>query len=164
MWKSEADTWRPCRCLFWGSAIILLLRPLAGCVELSTTPPIVDCLCSRALEHAADFKHAKQKGVCQRHLRKYCVVIWARKLRSRPPALYPAVGSCGENTELKRFPFKAWSRSKYNDTCHAYCQGFLPCLFLPFRSIRPHFVQNLSRFFLCLLWLTHGSLLARRIK
>ena len=33
----------------------------------------------------------------------------------------------GENTELKRSPFKTWSRSVYNRTCYAYCQGFLPC-------------------------------------
>ena len=63
----------------------------------------------------------------------------------------------GENTELKRSPSKAWSRSVYSHTCYAYCQGFLPCLFLNFRSIHPHFFQNLSRFFLCWLWLTHGS-------
>ena len=63
----------------------------------------------------------------------------------------------GENTELKRFPFKAWSRSVSRHTCYAYCQGFLPCLFLPFRSIHLHFFQNFSRFFLCWLWLTHGS-------
>ena len=36
----------------------------------------------------------------------------------------------GENTELKRSPFQAWSRSVYSNTCYAYCQGFLPCLFL----------------------------------
>ena len=53
----------------------------------------------------------------------------------------------GENTELKRFPFKAWSRSIYSHTCYAYCQGFFPCLFLPFRSIHLHFFQNLSWFF-----------------
>ncbi|WP_293650882.1 reverse transcriptase domain-containing protein, partial [Thiolapillus sp.] len=35
----------------------------------------------------------------------------------------------GENTELKRFPFKAWSRSVYSHTCYTYCQGFLSCLF-----------------------------------
>ena len=63
----------------------------------------------------------------------------------------------GENTELKRSPFKAWSRSVYSHTCCAYCQGFLPCLFLPFWSIHLHFFQNLSQFFLCSLWLTHGS-------
>ena len=62
-----------------------------------------------------------------------------------------------ENTELKGSPFKAWSRSVYSHTCYAYCQGFLPRLFLPFRSIHLHFFQNLSRFFLCWLWLTHGS-------
>ena len=27
----------------------------------------------------------------------------------------------GENTELKRSPFKAWSRSVYSHTCHACC-------------------------------------------
>ena len=53
----------------------------------------------------------------------------------------------GENTEFKRSPFQAWSRSVYSHTCYAYCQGFLPCLFLPFQSIRLHFFQNLSQFF-----------------
>ena len=41
--------------------------------------------------------------------------------------------SSGENTELKRSPFKVWSRSVYRHICYAYCQGFLPCLFLPFQ-------------------------------
>ena len=63
----------------------------------------------------------------------------------------------GENTELKRSPFKAWSRLAYSHTCYAYCQGFLPCLLLPFRSMHLHFFQNLSRLFLCWLWLTQGS-------
>ena len=63
----------------------------------------------------------------------------------------------GENTEVKRYPFKAWSRSVNSHTCYAYCQEFLPCLFILFRSIHLHFFQNLSRFFPCLLWLTHGS-------
>ena len=44
-----------------------------------------------------------------------------------------------ENTELKRSYFKAWSRSVYSHTCYAYFQGFLPCLFLPFRPIHLHF-------------------------
>ena len=61
----------------------------------------------------------------------------------------------GENTELKRSPFKAWSKSVPSHTCYAYCQGFLPCLFLPFHS--PAFFQNLSRYLPCWLWLTHGS-------
>ena len=34
----------------------------------------------------------------------------------------------GENSELKRSPSKAWSRSVYSHTFHAYCQRFLPCL------------------------------------
>ena len=55
----------------------------------------------------------------------------------------------GENTELKRSSFQAWSRSVYSHTCYAYCQGVLPCLFLPFQSIHLHFFQNLSQFFLC---------------
>ena len=52
-----------------------------------------------------------------------------------------------ENTELKRSLFKAWSSSVYSHTCYAYCQGFLPYLFLPFGSIHLPFFQNLSRFF-----------------
>ena len=55
----------------------------------------------------------------------------------------------GENTELKRSPYQAWSRSVYSHTCYAYCQGFLPCLFLHFRSIHLHFIQNFSRNFSC---------------
>ena len=31
-----------------------------------------------------------------------------------------------ENTELKGFRFKAWSRLVDSHTCYAYCQGFLP--------------------------------------
>ena len=82
------------------------------------------------------------------------------------PLCQPVVGSCGrrklkvpsgENTELKRFPFKAWCRPVFSHTCYAYCQGFLPYLFLPFPSIHLHFFQNLSRFLVCWLWLTHGS-------
>ena len=50
------------------------------------------------------------------------------------PHLLPRIGELrtqklkvpsGENTELKRSPFKAWSRSVYSHICYAYCQGFL---------------------------------------
>ena len=54
----------------------------------------------------------------------------------------------GENTELKRSPFKAWSRSVYSHTCYAYCQGFLLCVFLPFRSIHLYFPKT-SPYFSC---------------
>ena len=47
-----------------------------------------------------------------------------------------------ENTELKRSPFEAWSRSVYSHTCYAYCRGFLPCSFLPFRPIHLHFFKT----------------------
>ena len=63
----------------------------------------------------------------------------------------------GENTKLKRPPFKAWSRSVYSHTCYAYCQGLLPCLFLPFQSIHLHLFQNLFRFFPVLALANTGS-------
>ena len=63
----------------------------------------------------------------------------------------------GENTELKRSPYKAWSRSVYSHACYDYCQEFLPCLFLPFRSIHLHFFQNLARFFHVLVVANTGS-------
>ena len=53
----------------------------------------------------------------------------------------------GKNTELKRSPFKAWSSSVYSHTCYAYCQEFLPCLFLPVRSIHLHFFPKPLRIF-----------------
>ena len=55
----------------------------------------------------------------------------------------------GENTELRRSPFKAWSKSVYSHTCYAYCQGFLSCLFLHFRSIHLHFSKTSPDFSLC---------------
>ena len=65
----------------------------------------------------------------------------------------------GENTELKRSPFKAWSRSVYSHTCYANCQGFLSFVListLPVHS--PAFFSKTSPdFSLCWLWLTHGS-------
>ena len=84
-------------------------------------------------------------------------VGWHRSAPRRGAADAEIKVPSGENTELKRSPFRAWSRSVYSLTCEAYCQGFLPCLFLPFRSIHLHFSRNLSRFLLCWLWLTHDS-------
>ena len=51
----------------------------------------------------------------------------------------------GENIELKRSPFKAWSRSVYSHACY-YCQGFLPCLFLPLWSVHLHFFPKSPNF------------------
>ena len=59
-----------------------------------------------------------------------------------------------ENTRLKGSPCNDWSRSVYSHTCYAYCQGFLPCHFLPFRYIHMHFFQTSPEVFLCWLWLT----------
>ena len=48
----------------------------------------------------------------------------------------------GENTELEGSTFKTWGRSVYSHTWYASCQRFLPCLFLPFRSIYLHFSKT----------------------
>ena len=50
----------------------------------------------------------------------------------------------GENTELKRSPFKAWNRSVYSRTCYAYCQEILPGLFLPFQPFHLQFFPKTS--------------------
>ena len=55
---------------------------------------------------------------------------------------------------LNVFPFKAWRRSVYSNTSYAYCQEFLPRLFLPFHSIHLHFLKTFPDFFLRWLWLT----------
>ena len=86
-------------------------------------------------------------------------LIWLDMIFSQSHTCTPQWGAAdaeikvpsGENTELKRSRFKTWSRSVYSHTCYVYCQRFLPCLCIPFQSIRLHFYQNLSRFFLC--WL-----------
>ena len=69
----------------------------------------------------------------------------------------------GENTKITCSPFKAWSRSVYSHTCYAYCQGFLPCLFLHFRSIHLHFPRT-SPDFSCSVWLTHSSCVGLQYK
>ena len=87
-----------------------------------------------------------------------------RSVKSFPVIYLPQWGAADaeikvpsdENTELKRSPFKVWSRSVYSFICCAYCQRFPRCSFLSFRSINLHFFQNLSRFLLCWLWLIHG--------
>ena len=43
---------------------------------------------------------------------------------------------------LNVLPFKAWSRSECSHACNAYCQGFLPRLFLHFESIHLHFLSK----------------------
>ena len=61
----------------------------------------------------------------------------------------------GENTELKRSPFKTWSRSIYSHTCYAYCKGFLPYFYPsgPFTCI----FSKTSQFFLVLAVANTGS-------
>ena len=48
---------------------------------------------------------------------------------------------------LNVLPFKPGVDQYIAIHCYAYCQGVLPCLFLPFQSIHLHFFQNLSQFF-----------------
>ena len=52
-----------------------------------------------------------------------------------------------KNLHLQDSPFKAQDRSVNSHSCYAYCQEFLPCLFLPFQSVHRHFFQNLSWYF-----------------
>ena len=57
---------------------------------------------------------------------------------------------CGENTELKRSPFKAWSRSVYSHICYAYCQGFLSSLLISTLPVHSHtFFPKLLPIFPC---------------
>ena len=62
----------------------------------------------------------------------------------------------GENTGLKRSPFKAWSRSVYSRTCYTYTTG-VSSLFLPFRSIHLHFSKTFPDFFPVLAVANTGS-------
>ena len=74
------------------------------------------------------------------------------------PDFFPVLAACsgelrmqkfkvpsGENTELKRSPFKAWSRSVYSLTCYTYCHGFLP-YFYPFHSFTCIFSKTSPNF------------------
>ena len=52
--------------------------------------------------------------------------------------------------KLKSHPVRTQSLNVlplvYSHTCYAYCQEFLPCLFLPFQSIHLHFSKTLPIF------------------
>ena len=61
---------------------------------------------------------------------------------------------------LNFFPLKP----VYSHTCYTYCQGFPPCLFLPFLSIHLHFFQNVSQFFPVLAVANIGSCVNRQNK
>ena len=53
--------------------------------------------------------------------------------------------------------FEGLSGSVYSPTCYAYCQGFLPCKVLLFRSIYLHLFQNLFWVFPVLALASTGS-------
>ena len=67
----------------------------------------------------------------------------------------------GENTELKRSPFKAFSRSIY--MLHLL-PGISSLLISTLPVHSPAFFPNLSRFIVCWLWLTPVPVLACRMK
>ena len=68
-----------------------------------------------------------------------------------------------ENTELKRSPFKAWSRSVYSHTCYTYCQEFLP-YFYPSSPFICIFSKTSSDFFPALAVANTGSCVGPQIK
>ena len=63
----------------------------------------------------------------------------------------------GENRELKRSPFKTWSRSVYSHSYYLTARDFFLAYFYPTGPFTCVFFKKLSRFLLCWLWLTHGS-------
>ena len=92
------------------------------------------------------------------HITMSQIFIWRNRVVQQWVAAHTEIKvPPGENTELKCSPSKAWSRSVYSHTCYTCCQGFLPWLFLPFRSIHLHCWQNLSWFFPVLAVANTGS-------
>ena len=65
--------------------------------------------------------------------------------------------SSDEHTELKHSPFKPWSRSVYRHNATLTARDFFVAYLYPSGPFTCIFSQNLSRFLLCWLWLTHGS-------
>ena len=63
----------------------------------------------------------------------------------------------GENTELKRSPIKAWVGQYIAIHASLTARDFSSLLISTLPVHSPTFFSNLSRFFLCWLWLTHGS-------
>ena len=84
---------------------------------------------------------------------------WARLLSRSSKFHLNSAPQCGavdteivpsvENTKLKGSPFTAWSKSVYSHTCYTYCQGFLPCWFVPFGPFICIFPETSPEFVLC---------------
>ena len=99
----------------------------------------------------------KWKEMIDVNRKRFCLLFWTVYSSTFFLLIAPQWGAAdteikvpsGENTELKRSPFKAWSRSIYSHACYAYFLGFLPCLFLPFQSIHLHFSKTSPNFFSC---------------
>ena len=88
-------------------------------------------------------KFKKKKNICA-HVKVPLIhvrVRWIMETLKHPACILGWVARLFPTAS----PFKAWSRSVYSRTCYAYCQAFLPCLFLPFRSTYLHFSQNISQ-------------------
>ena len=85
----------------------------------------------KSMKHTEPGKHELERQI-SRHSTEYVTPQWGAadaEIKVSP----------GGNTELKRSPFKAWSRSVYSHKCYAYCQGFFPYFYPsgPFTCIFP---------------------------
>ena len=152
------------KCYVKNDRILVTNRRIAGCCCHHHQAIITPSSSALLLHHLRRrLRHGlKGRGWWFRHISWHDKIAQNLTVHLRLPPQWGAADAeikvpSGEDTELKRSLFKTWSKSVYSHTCYAYCQGFLPCLFLPFQSIHLHFFQNLSRFLLCWLWLTHGS-------
>ena len=127
-------------------------KPRQWTLQLCHVPHVLLFLLSLSAESHSQRCPSYKTTIKRRWAKTFTLRKWEKTFT--PPSI-PQWGAAdaeikvpsGENTELKRSPFQAWSRSVYSHTCYVYCQGFLPCLFLPFQSIHLHFFQNLSQFF-----------------
>ena len=100
--------------------------------------------------------HRLSYDFCSFHPSRDVIQMWTRLvsltvlptiLRSRELRTQKLKSHLVGTQSLNVLPLKlASSRSVYSHTCYAYRQEFLPCLFLPFRSIHLHFFQTSPNF------------------
>ena len=128
-------------CFFWGGYFLFV----CSASSLQTLPSFLRWILNRvSSDGASEFKCHFQSSRALCSTKTACVcpsVVMGPVSQVNANRAYPrAVGDAdaeikvpsSENVELKRSPFKAWSRSVYSHACYAYCQEFLPCLILPF--------------------------------
>ena len=147
----------------WPQPACAFRQPVLAVFELHLGPRLPKAAAHRLSREATSRPQPQGQERSQQHLHLWGQWNLIAQLRQSVAPQWGAENAeikvpSGENTELKRSPFKAWNRSVYSRTCYAYCQEILPGFILHFQHFHLQFFsENFSRFFPALAVTNTGS-------